>query len=152
MEDGRINDNQISASSSYSNKVSPWYGRINVMRGNGGWKSKVKAAGEYLQIDLGSRKRIHKVATQGRPRRNADGSDFYVSKYSLNYSDDGVQWTNYRVSGETMVGIYIHLCIHPSLLPYLHPSINLSISPTIHPCVLGFHLRNRKISKALSEI
>ena len=66
MEDGRINDNQISASSSYSNYVSPWYGRINVVRGYGGWKSKVAATGEYLQIDLGSRKSIHKVATQGR--------------------------------------------------------------------------------------
>ena len=66
MEDGRIKDSQITASSHFNPSVSPWYGRLNVVRGNGGWRSKVKAAGEYLQIDLGSRKSIHKVATQGR--------------------------------------------------------------------------------------
>ena len=107
MEDGRIRNSKITSSSIYSSLARPYYGRLNkVFQGTGGaWTAANRRAGEYLQIDLGSRKLIHKVATQGRATRHNQ----YVTKYILKYSDDGIQWTDYTVNCETKVGIYLSI-------------------------------------------
>ncbi|KAK3744939.1 hypothetical protein QZH41_020410 [Actinostola sp. cb2023] len=95
MEDGRILDSQITASSYYSNNESPSNGRLNRNLGGGAWSPITDATvGEYLQIDLGSNKTVYKVATQGRYNHY-----FRVTKYTLQYSDDGTLWTNYTING-----------------------------------------------------
>ena len=57
MEDGRILDRQITASSSYSPRHGPQYARLNSQAGAGGWVS-AEDYGYYgyqwLQIDLGN--------------------------------------------------------------------------------------------------
>jgi len=101
MEDGRILDSQITASSSYSNNVLPENGRLNRNLGGGAWGPRKKANGEYLQIDLGLKKTVYKVATQGRYNHYHS-----VTKYTLQYSDNGTLWTNYTINGAIQVSVH----------------------------------------------
>ncbi|KAK3749454.1 hypothetical protein QZH41_013426, partial [Actinostola sp. cb2023] len=100
MEDGFISDDSITASSYYDNRFVPWHGRLNTHLGGnaGGWLSKVRQTGEYLQIDLRSTYNISKVATQGRAGKSSSRKQ-WMTEYSLQYSDDGEKWTDYGVSG-----------------------------------------------------
>ncbi|KAK3723798.1 hypothetical protein QZH41_019475 [Actinostola sp. cb2023] len=97
MEDGTIKDDQISASS-YADNISvhkPKNGRLNKKRdakGIGGWAAGSTGKGEHIQIDLGIVKVITKVATQGRQASRVQ----YVTKYSLSYSNDGENWSDYE--------------------------------------------------------
>ena len=98
MEDGRILDSQISASSFWDSITSPRHGRLNSVLGGGSWSPQRPTARQYLQIDLSSKKTILKVATQGRHH-----NDQRVTKYSLKYGDSNTQWTDYTVSGSVKV-------------------------------------------------
>ncbi|KAK3738808.1 hypothetical protein QZH41_012570, partial [Actinostola sp. cb2023] len=99
MEDETIKDSQISASSyalsSRSTLHAPKHGRLNKKKdakGIGGWAAGSPGKGEHIQIDLGNVKVITKVATQGRQ----DYGVQYVTKYSLSYSTDGDNWSDYE--------------------------------------------------------
>ena len=46
---------------------------------------------EWLQIDLGTQRNVYGVATQGRGAINQ-----FVTKYNLQYSDDGVSFNYYK--------------------------------------------------------
>jgi len=88
MEDGRILDRQLTASSSYSPRDGPQYARLNSQAGAGGWVS-AENFGYYgyqcLQIDLENPHIIvTRVATQGRTTWNQ-----WVTAYKLQYSNDG---------------------------------------------------------------
>lgn len=101
MEDGRILDSQIQASSYLRTGLEPWRGRLVIGKG---WAPLNKVAGEYLQIDVGDRKRIAAVATQGRPP--GDSYNQFIKTYTLRFSDDGVHWVDYTdVNGPTKVRV-----------------------------------------------
>ena len=52
---------------------------------------------QWLQIDLGSlHTKTTRVATQGR-----NGIENWVTKYKLKFSDNGVNFTYYRETGES---------------------------------------------------
>ncbi|XP_020896004.1 EGF-like repeat and discoidin I-like domain-containing protein 3 [Exaiptasia diaphana] len=98
MEDGRIQDSQISASSYYKgvppDECLPSKGRLN-QRYAQAWCAAVFAAGQYLQVDLGSVRKVFKIATQGRDT----SYNQYVKKYKLQYTNDTVDdWHHYPVS------------------------------------------------------
>ncbi|KXJ06863.1 Lactadherin [Exaiptasia diaphana] len=98
MEDGRIPDENITASSFYQSpkakeKTRPSNGRLNKKKTEddaAGWSASSKKEGEYIQVDLGAIKVITMVATQGR-------GDFpqWVTTYSLSYSLDNKDWKDY---------------------------------------------------------
>ncbi|XP_048587363.1 retinoschisin-like [Nematostella vectensis] len=96
MEDGRIPDSSITASSSWNSGLSPHYGRLNnqLVRGqhSGAWAARNLRTGEYLQVDLGRVMWVTHVATQGRPQ----GSSQWVTEYSVEYSLTGDQWQSYQ--------------------------------------------------------
>ncbi|KXJ24097.1 Lactadherin [Exaiptasia diaphana] len=101
MENRKINDSQITASSTYVRQDAkpihgPWYGRLNRkadQQGIGGWAAGRKTDGEYIQVDLGVTNVITMVSTQGR----SSCSCFqWVTSYSLAYSDDGTSWKPYE--------------------------------------------------------
>ncbi|KAK3736747.1 hypothetical protein QZH41_006495 [Actinostola sp. cb2023] len=99
MEDGTIKDSQISASSyvhsSKNTLHAPKNGRLNKKndaKAIGGWAAGKPMIGEHIQVDLGSVKVIAKVTTQGR----YDCCVQYVTKYSLSYSNDGDNWSDYE--------------------------------------------------------
>ncbi|KXJ14551.1 EGF-like repeat and discoidin I-like domain-containing protein 3 [Exaiptasia diaphana] len=96
MEDGRIKDEQINASSYTGSQIhAARNGRLNKQRdskGIGGWAAGRSMIGEFIQIDLGSTNVITMVATQGR---NSTRFLQYVTLYSLSYSNDGNNWKEY---------------------------------------------------------
>jgi hypothetical protein len=95
MQDGRIKDSQITASSFFKSNVNyaPWLGRLHqVPQGHdfGCWSAGSTSI-DYLQVDLGTVMNITAVATQGRSLNKYQ----LVTKYSLQYSTDIVAWNDY---------------------------------------------------------
>jgi hypothetical protein len=93
MEDKRILDHQITASSHFSNKSTAYQGRLETKKSQthiGAWSSNQTFA-SWLQIDLGLVSMVTKVATQGR-----HDADQWVKTYVLMYSIDGIHWATYK--------------------------------------------------------
>ena len=69
LENGRIRDSQITASSEYHSKTRAQNGRLN-FRASGGrtgaWSAKFNNVNQWLQIDLKQQTVITGISTQGR--------------------------------------------------------------------------------------
>lgn len=86
MEDGRIKDTEIKATSYLNDTARPKYGRLNEKGGFGGWCSKrINRTGpfftQYLQVNLNVMMRIRAITTQGR-----EGGNERVERYRINYA------------------------------------------------------------------
>ena len=86
MEDGRIKDTQIKATSSLNDTARPKYGRLNETGGFGGWcAERINRTGpfftQYLQVNLNVLMRIRAITTQGR-----EGGEERVEQYKINYA------------------------------------------------------------------
>ena len=71
----------------------------------GAWLPRKHDVSPYLQIDLGHVTTIQQVATQGNPDsavRN-ERHKRWVTRFSLEFSQDGNNWTEYLESGELKV-------------------------------------------------
>ena len=99
MEDRTISDGQITASSEWNANEAAHQGRLHFLSTSskaGGWVAATDDASQWLKIDLGSlHTKVTRVATQGR-----NGLFQWVTKYKLQYSNDGVNFTHYREPGE----------------------------------------------------
>ncbi len=99
MEDGAISDGQITASSQWNADEAAHQGRLHYQATAvkaGGWVVATNNAYQWLQIDLGSRyTKVTRVATQGR-----NGVSNWVTKYKLQYSNDGMNFQYYREPGD----------------------------------------------------
>ena len=94
MESEAISDAQISASSQLNDNHAAPQARLHfTISGNkqGGWSALKNDFNQWLQVDLGSYARVTGVATQGR-----NAYDEWVTKYRLQYSDDGVIFLFYK--------------------------------------------------------
>ena len=101
IEDGRIQDSAMTASTIHSSIFSANLGRLNLVARsgkNGAWCAKTSNNKEWLQIDLGNPTTVTKVATQGR--QNADQ---WLTSYSISYSLTGSYWVQYTVRGKIKV-------------------------------------------------
>ena len=100
MESRGITDGQISASSQYDARHAPTKARLNYkpsVREPGAWSAGRRDKNPWLQIDLRNRiSKVTRVATQGRP-----DIPQWVTKYKLQYSDNGKDFLNYKMKGET---------------------------------------------------
>ena len=98
MENGAINDGQISASTQWDANHAAKQGRLNfqaVPGKAGSWSARANDVNQWLQIDLGNpNTKVTGVASQGR---NANGQR--VTKYKLQYSHDGVNFQYYTEHG-----------------------------------------------------
>ena len=100
MESGAICDSQITASSLYnfkhaaSNARLHFKGSENPLRG-AGWVPDVKNTNQWLQVDLQQTTRVMGIATQGR-----HDLDRWVTKYKLQYGDDGQTFRVYKRNGD----------------------------------------------------
>ncbi|XP_061167699.1 uncharacterized protein LOC133176605 [Saccostrea echinata] len=84
MANGTISDSAITASESHVN-YSPAGARINSKTG---WYTNDKSVShDWIQVDLGEKKYVTKLATQGAPC-----CDVRVTNYTIQYSSDGVKW------------------------------------------------------------
>ena len=99
MENGTISDAQISASSQWSADYAAIQGRLHfktIPQYGGSWSAHKSDLQQWLQVDLGSQyTQVTRVATQGRH----DYSQ-WVTRYKLQYSNDGVNFQYYREQGQ----------------------------------------------------
>lgn len=100
MENGTISDGQITASSQRNPDHAAIQSRLNLKakgRKGGAWSALLNDINQWLQIDLiGQNTRVTRVATQGR-----NDLDQWVTKYKLEYSNDGGNFQYHREQGQT---------------------------------------------------
>ncbi|CAD5231215.1 unnamed protein product [Bursaphelenchus okinawaensis] len=100
MEDGRVTDAQITASSSFdAQSVGPQNARIRTEKASGAWcpKSQIRNGSyEFLQVSFNKTHVIRAVETQGR-YGNGTGREF-AQQYMLDYWRQGTtKWIRYRL-------------------------------------------------------
>ena len=110
MESGVISDSQISASSAHPIAAdhAAHQGRLNFQENSvkaGAWAAATNDVNQWLQVDMGNQlTKVSRVATQGRHYSSKWPGEPYsqwVTKYKLQYSDDGVNFQYYREQGQT---------------------------------------------------
>ena len=95
VEDKRIPDGHMSATTYYNGHLTPWYGRLNH---RWSWSARTRNHKQYLQIYLGIPRRVRGVATQGRQDANQ-----WVKSYSVSYSLKGNRFVPYKENGRLRV-------------------------------------------------
>ena len=104
MESKAISDGQITASSQLDENHSATQARLHLKIGGykrGGWSALTIDLHQWLQVDLGSYTRVTRVATQGRNAFNE-----WVTKYILQYSDDGVTFDLYKEGANSSAKVF----------------------------------------------
>ncbi|KAJ8277932.1 hypothetical protein GJAV_G00081820 [Gymnothorax javanicus] len=98
MSGGQIQDEDITASSQWSESTAARYGRLDFEEGDGAWCPETTvepdSLKEFLQIDLRSLHFITLVGTQGR-HAGGIGNEF-AQMYKIKYSRDGSRWISWR--------------------------------------------------------
>ena len=107
MESGAIPDSQISTSSEVNANHSAIQGRLNFQETSakaGAWVAATDDVNQWLQVDLGNQfTNVTRVATQGRNYSSHwphAPHNLWVTKYKLQYSDDGVNFQYSREQGQ----------------------------------------------------
>jgi len=90
-----IPDERITASSWFSSKHLPYYGRLDSNIGHGAWCAAVNDVNPYLEIDLEMEHSISGIITEGKYRLSSDQlGDAWVTVFSLSYAITREQWTD----------------------------------------------------------
>ena len=107
MQNGRIRNNQITASSEVNRYHAAWVGRLGRVKTGryiGAWCPKHRNHNQWFKVDFRRLMKITKIATQGR-----QDAGHWVTSYYLSSSVDNVHWAIYRfrsvnkVASHTMV-------------------------------------------------
>ena len=99
MENNAISDGQISASSQADDDRAANQARLHAKISSGksgGWAALKNNVNQWLQVDLGTYTRVTRLATQGR-----NSFSGWVTKYMLQYSDDGFIFRSYEEAANT---------------------------------------------------
>ncbi|KAK0152864.1 Discoidin domain-containing receptor 2 [Merluccius polli] len=119
MSGRQIQDEDISASSQWSESTAARYGRLDLEEGDGAWCPEITVEPdtlkEFLQIDLGSLHFITLVGTQGR-HAGGIGNEF-AQMYQIKYSRDGSRWISWRNRQGRQASDVVLLCFSP--FPYV---------------------------------
>ncbi|MEE6496190.1 hypothetical protein FKM82_002257 [Ascaphus truei] len=98
MSGGHIPDEDITASSQWSESTAAKYGRLDSEEGDGAWCPEMpvdpEELTEFLQIDLRVLHFITLVGSQGR-HAGGHGNEF-AQMFKINYSRDGTRWISWR--------------------------------------------------------
>lgn len=99
LQNNRIKNAAITASSQWARKHASWLARLHRPRRGrlmGAWSARHNNYNQWLQVDTGRSMKVTGIATQGRQDANQ-----WVTAYYLYYSSDGVSfakvkhWWNY---------------------------------------------------------
>ena len=88
----QLPDNQLSGSSQWDNFHGYERSRLHTMSDGGytgAWVSGSYSIGQFIQADLGTVRRVEKIATQGRDNYY----DQWVTSYKFAYSADGITYS-----------------------------------------------------------
>ena len=116
MEDGTIAKNQITSSGHINPNLRPKYARLNLpsdvssgqsIGSYGGWCVKGSDEEKWIQVAFNAPVSLAGVMMQARDVYQT--YEFWVSRYQVQYSDDGDTWHNmtYAEQQEPMVSISI---------------------------------------------
>uniref|UniRef100_A0A8C7X9U0 Discoidin domain-containing receptor 2 n=1 Tax=Oryzias sinensis TaxID=183150 RepID=A0A8C7X9U0_9TELE len=124
MEDGRVKDKDITASSKWYETTGPQFARLNREEGDGAWCPEGQlqhSDSQYLQVDLSVLTFLTLVGTQGRYARGL-GKEF-ARAYRLNYSRDGLTWKAWKnrqgntvIEGNKNTYAIVYKELHPSII------------------------------------
>ncbi len=110
MESGAILDSQMSVSSAYNNRADHGaaMARLHGTNGAGCWLAGTHDANQWLQVDLlTDDTKVTGVATQGRY-----GDHMWVTKYKLEYHNEGASPQFYREQGQNADKVYtLYSCL-----------------------------------------
>ncbi len=101
METNAIRDNDITASSELKADHGARNARLNQLSQSdriGAWSAEMSDTEQWIQVNLTESQLVRGVMTQGR----AD-CDEWVTKYTVQYSNDSVTW--YNVTGENQTAM-----------------------------------------------
>lgn len=99
VEDGRVADQVMTASSYNGAYYGPWNGRLN--RPRGGWWPRRNERRPWLQIDFLAMTKVTRVATQGLYNAN-----YWVKKYYIKYARNKNRFVPYREGRKTKVWFF----------------------------------------------
>ena len=100
METHLIKNAQVTASSEWDSNHAAIQARLNFKEGGskrGAWSALFNDANQWIQVAFGSYTKLTGIATQGR-----NGANEWVTKYQLQYSDDGVNFQYYKEAGQRL--------------------------------------------------
>ena len=103
MQSGDISNGQVSASSEWDGNHAAIQARLYFEASHGkagSWSAKYNNLNQWLQIDLGSKHEVTGLATQGR-----NGYGQWVTKYKVQYSDNGVNFQYYMEQGQAPIKV-----------------------------------------------
>ena len=88
MEDKRIREGDISASSYYNANLAPWFGRLNHLYA---WMARTRNTKQWLKINFGYVTQFRGIASQGRSNSNQ-----WVTSYVVTFSRYGNTYVTYK--------------------------------------------------------
>ena len=95
MEDKRITNGQLTASTYYNGNLSPWHGRLNH---RWSWSVRTRNNRQWLQVNFQQIYRISGICTQGRQ----DASQ-WVKSYTLTYGLNAMDFVPFKENGRVKV-------------------------------------------------
>ena len=101
MENRKIQDFQITASSEWDANHGPTNGRLNFKAAGGktgAWSAKSNDANQWFQVDFRKETIVSEIYIQGRQDANQ-----WVTSYTLSYSHDGKIFRPYAPNGKLKV-------------------------------------------------
>ena len=122
LEDGRIQNGAMLASSDAGSKHKAYYGRLNLSLGSGNagaWSARTSDANQWLQIDFGRETTVTKVLTQGRQDANQ-----WVTRYTMSYNPTRSSWTWVDVMTHGRKTVCSHLFLLLSILMVLFSKLS----------------------------
>ena len=102
MENRKISDERITASSSYNAAHGPSNARLNFKAGGGktgAWSAGANDVNQWLKVDVGRPVEISHIQTQGRE----DCCNQFVTTYGVSYSLDNKSFKTYQNNGINVV-------------------------------------------------
>lgn len=99
MENGKISDNQITASSEYDVTTGAPNARLNFRARDGlagAWSPRASDQSQWLQVDLQRFINITGISTQGR---EGCVCNQFVKSYTISFSDDGKKFQSHKPGG-----------------------------------------------------
>ena len=123
MENRLIKDAQIIASSEWDSNHAAIQARLNFKAGggkNGGWSSGSNDVNQWIQVSLGSYTTLTGIATQGRNAVNQ-----WVTKYHLQYADDGVNFHYYKALCEIFPKVKLYPADELDIIQLIHEEIEI---------------------------
>ena len=95
LEDKRITDGHLSASTYYNAYLAPWHGRLNH---RWSWSARTNNHNQWFQVSFVVVAKVTGIATQGRQDANQ-----WVKQYTVSYSPDSTNFRYYRKGQGTKV-------------------------------------------------